>query len=787
MGAVVGIDLGTTNTVVSVVREGQPSTVEDSAGSRLIPSVVSFHPSGQVLVGRAARERRLVDGVNTVFSIKRLIGRSWGSPEVELARQRLPFEMCEGPGLSTMVKARGQDYSLPEISAFVLQKAKSVAEAALGTEVDKAVITVPASFNDLQRAATKMAGRVAGLDVLRILNEPTAAALAHGFSRGHPQRLAIYDFGGGTFDLTLIDLSDNVFEVLSTAGDSFLGGDDIDNAVAELMAADFLARYRHDARTSVETFDRLRVAAEQLKIRLGSAESATIEIDELAVGVGGKSVNAVFSLTRAELERAARPIVDRTFGVCDEAMRIAKLTFTDFDHILLVGGATRMPLVRRRVAEYFGREPRHHANPDEVVALGAAIQATALTLAQRRQLSIPTPPESPAVRHRLPQQTLLGTGLPPAPSRPPRRPAEPPDSERLPHVLTGRVPSGPPVASSTRPSAGVQRPPPAPSSRRQAGAAPESRTPPQRTSPSAHAAPLPEELPLVGVGITAAAALAEASRRAGQRSAPPHRAVPTAPMSAAPPAESSPLAPRQIKPRASPPVYELDESHLGDSELSGLFAEPPQDGAHAAPNRFSASSAAVPSGTVAMPEVPGEEYALPLPGLPRAGGTVGQASRPPLGSAAERQSGAPLAHELAQRAPLLIDVTPMSLSVETVGGYSDVLVERNTKIPCEQRRVFVTTVDHQTSVTVRVCQGESRRFEENTLLGSVVLDGLRDGRRGEVAVEIGFALDTDGILGVRAQDVATQREASAKLKLVGAADAEGVEALARRHAAQQIR
>src|SRR5215467_3568296 len=225
---VVGIDLGTTNTVIACVREGRVHVIPDEHGNRLLPSVVSFHPNGEIMVGRAAKERRTVDAKNTIASVKRLIGRAWTSDEITKARQRFPFELKEGPGHGPLVVARGQEYTLPEISAFILKRARALAEAALGEPVDRAVITVPANFNELQRASTKVAGRVAGLDVLRILNEPTAAALAYGLGRSTKERIAIYDFGGGTFDCTLLDLSGNVFEVLATSGDTFLGGDDLD-------------------------------------------------------------------------------------------------------------------------------------------------------------------------------------------------------------------------------------------------------------------------------------------------------------------------------------------------------------------------------------------------------------------------------------------------------------------------------------------------------------------------------------------------------------------------------
>src|SRR6187431_3418385 len=300
MSTVIGIDLGTTNTVVSVVRDGQASALLDEAQQVLIPSVVSFHPNGSVLVGRTAKERRIVDASNTIYSIKRLIGRSWDSEEVRRARSRFPFEMREGPGLASLVVARGETYTLPEISAFVLRKAKSTAEAALQTSVDRAVVTVPANFNDLQRAATKVAGRVAGLQVARILNEPTAAALAYGFGKKGRERIAVYDFGGGTFDITLLDLSENVFEVLATAGDTFLGGDDLDHALADKMADEFLAVHRYDARTDPSALERLRTAAEALKIQLSTENQARMRVTEVAHGPGGRALDLDFSITRAE-------------------------------------------------------------------------------------------------------------------------------------------------------------------------------------------------------------------------------------------------------------------------------------------------------------------------------------------------------------------------------------------------------------------------------------------------------------------------------------------------------
>jgi molecular chaperone DnaK len=477
--------------------------------------------------------------------------------------------------------ARGQAYTLPEISAFVLKRARQVAESAMGEAVDAAVITVPAHFNELQRASTKVAGRVAGLEVLRILNEPTAAALAYGFGEGRSERVAVYDFGGGTFDCSLLDLTGSVFEVLATAGDTFLGGDDIDNAIADAMGSAFLAQHRYDLRTDPQAFERVRAAAEELKKDLSVKGLGEAFLPDIAHGMSGRKLDLRFGMTQAELDALATPFVDRTLQVTEEALRVAGLSPASFDRVILVGGSTRMPLVRRRVEGYFGVPVLDSINPDEVVAIGAAVQAAALVDPTRRQ-SIPPPPR-------------------------------------------------------------------------------------------------PSSLP---------------ARRI-----------------------SSPLAPPSSAPASAP---------TGTNRKAIRPSEAPGSAAPLA-NRL-------------------------------------------LRSDAEPRSARPT--PTRHSAPVLVDVTPRALVVETVGGFCDTVIPRNAKIPCEHTRVFTTGRDLQTHVHVRVAQGEAQYFKDNTCLGELELSGLRSAPRGEVAMTVTFELDANGSLQVHAIDTLSGSEARAVMKLVAVVQTE---------------
>ena len=518
----VGIDLGTSNTVLAVVRDDEAIVIPDRQGQRIHPSVVSFHPNGTVLVGQEAKRRRVIDPRNTVYSAKRLIGRSYRSEEVAALKERVSYELAEGDNEQPLIVARGNQYTVPEISAFILRHVRRLAEQFVGEPVEDAVITVPANFNDAQRESTRAAGRIAGLNVLRILNEPTAAALAYGYGRGIKSRVAIYDFGGGTFDITTLQLDDRIFEVLSTAGDTFLGGDDIDDRIVNHMVDLFLKQTRVDLRYNVSAMARLRGVAEQIKCQLSKRSKAAVQVQEIAYGEGGRPLDLSFTLKVDELTAMAKMIVQRTFPICDEALRLAKLAPTQIDDIVLVGGSTRMPLVQESVRDYFGAGIRTDINPDEVVAVGAAIQATALA--------------------------------------------------------------------------------------------------------------------------------------------------------------------------------------SGDT-----------------------SSAAAPSS-------------------------------------------------------ILLDVTPRALGLAVVGGYADVIIERNAQIPVEQTRVFSTSQDNQETVRIQVCQGESNVFSENQLLGELVLDGLRPAPRGTVKIAVTLEIDTNGILQVRALDCETRKHQSARVQIIGTTSEAEVERLSARQA-----
>ncbi|HSN81151.1 MAG TPA: Hsp70 family protein [Polyangiales bacterium] len=714
---VIGIDLGTTNSVVAVADQSGARVLSGDDG-QLIPSVVSFHPSGDVLVGVPAKERRLLDAQNTVYSVKRLIGRPYTSYEVQQAQKRFAFELSEGPSGGVLVTARGETYTLSEISAFVLRHVRKIAESALGHDCGQAVVTVPANFNELQRSATKAAGRVAGLDVLRILNEPTAAALAYGYHKSSNERIAVYDLGGGTFDITILQLAGDVFEVLATAGDTFLGGDDVDTVIADQMAAQFLEQHRYDLRQNRQAYERLRAAAEWAKVQLSDKPQVKLCVEELAYGDGGVALDLDFALTREQLEHMCQPLVARSFDVCEDAMKAAGLRPTQLDNVILVGGSTRIPLLQRMVAEYFGRKPLVDIDPDLVVAQGAALQARALAEPARRaalgkvelkKVAQPTTGSHPKITEDTFEDEITNVG---------ERPPLPP----------------PPVARAAR----------------------------KATLPGQAPPPPPIQLSKASDSSEADDGLIDTPTRSREE---PLEREPTRVAEAVDPLDFQPTRMAD----ASGLLMEIgggsSDETLDDQEdePSGLMTELGDD----------AFGEEDETKEGAPPPLPPLEITSSAPATLRAA----------LDENVETVTGAIAVSEVPG-APLLLDVTPLSLGVETVDGYCEHIIRKNSAIPAGQTKMFTTARDRQESVVVRICQGEDRHVSGNQLLGEVVLDGLRPAARGKVQIAVRFMIDADGTLQVKAQDVGTGQQQQIAIKLIGELPDDQIEHLRQRHEAK---
>jgi len=703
--------------VVAVADQPGGRILTGADGVKLIPSVVSFHPSGDVLVGATAKERRLLDAQNTVYSVKRLIGRPYTSYEVKQAQERFAFELSEGPSGGVLVTARGETYTLSEISAFVLRHVRKVAEEALGKECSQAVVTVPANFNELQRSATKAAGRVAGLDVLRILNEPTAAALAYGYNKTSTERVAVYDLGGGTFDITILQLAGDVFEVLATAGDTFLGGDDVDTVIADHMTAQFLEQNRYDARQDRQAYERLRAAAEWAKIQLSAKPDVKLCIEELAYGDGGAALNLDYALTRQQLEHMCQPFVARSFDVCEDAMKAAGLRPTQLDNVILVGGSTRIPLLQRMVAEYFGRKPLVNIDPDLVVAQGAALQAQSLATPSRKaalgKVALKKMAQPGTGEHDIAIEEDFEDEVTNIGDRPPLPP--------------------PPVARAARKATLPGRaPPPPPIQLKKSG-------------------DLPADDGLIDTPTR--------SREEPLEHEPTRVAEAVDPLDFQPTrmADASGLL-MQIGGQADDEPEELEE------EPSGLMMELGDDA-------FGGQS-----------EVPAEGTPPPPAPLDLASSAPAEL-RAALDEDVDTVTGAVAVPDGLQT-PLLLDVTPLSLGVETVDGYCEHIIRRNSAIPAGQTKMFTTARDRQDAVIVRICQGEARQISGNQLLGEVVLDGLRPAARGKVQIAVRFMIDADGTLQVRAQDVGTGQQQQIAIKLIGELAEDEIEQLTKRHQAK---
>jgi molecular chaperone DnaK len=412
---VIGIDLGTTNSCVAVVENGTPVVIPNRGGYKTTPSMVAVAENGKRLVGHIAKRQAITNAEHTVHAAKRLIGRKWNSPPVKQALESSSYKIVEGPHDDVRVMLRGQSVSVPEISAYVLQEMKLIADEYLGEPVQKAVVTVPAYFNDGQRQATKDAGRIAGLDVIRIVNEPTAAALAYGFGKNLERKIAVFDLGGGTFDISILELGSGVFEVISTAGDTFLGGEDFDKRIIDWLVFGFAKDHKIDLRKDKMALQRLKDVAEKAKCELSSVKEAEINLPFI-YSQGGEALHLQRTLERDKLEELTSDLIERCVQICAKTLREAEIEKSEIEEVILVGGMTRMPKIQAAVAEFFGLDPCKGVHPDEVVALGAAIQGAMLTDASSEMLLLDVTPHSLGIMikggyfHRLiPQNSTVPT------------------------------------------------------------------------------------------------------------------------------------------------------------------------------------------------------------------------------------------------------------------------------------------------------------------------------------------------------------------------------------------
>ena len=785
---VIGIDLGTTNSVAAVADGESVQVLADEAGNRLIPSVVSFHPEGRILVGEEARERRLIDARNTVYSIKRLIGRPFKSPEVERARDRFAFELAESGSGGVVVSIRDETYTLTEISAFVLREVRRIAEARIGTAVNKAVITVPANFNELQRSATKAAGRVAGLEVARIINEPTAAALAYGYGKDRAERVAVFDLGGGTFDLTILELDADVFEVVATEGDSFLGGDDIDLILTEAMAQQFLRQHRYDLAQDPQAMERLRAAAEWAKCQLSSDTEVELTVEELVYSDSGHPLDLSFRMSRPELELRARPTVQKAIDACERALQRAKLTPAEIDSIILVGGSTRVPLVREMVEEFFGQTPRSEIDPDLVVAQGAALHAMALS----------GPVASPG-RKALGKVSLRkvsrGDRDKVQAAREARAEALPKQPAFAPTSQVDRMPAGlgfddPTAAKAKRPASGSTP-----------LATPSSTT--DLTEDSGLLMLDDPSVPDVRAVILGASTAPANPKRAKDHTAPfgtGSGPIPTPNVAktlgkrnakatilggmAPPPVAPPPVAkkPRPIAPPpvAAPPVAAPSSTMDLDPSQIEIESEPPPA---ISPTVSSTHSLGLDDLEMLIEDEPTMIASDPIDlGAPLPMGDPPSMASMPTMAAIDAEVARPVL-KVSGDAPLLMDVTPLALGLEMAGGYCQHVIRRNAPIPTEQSRVFSTGQDDQTEVELRICQGDSRVYDENQALGTVLLTDLREAPRGDVSIEVTFIIDASGTLDVRAVDTSTGAQQATRIDLLGGVSDDEIAAMQARQAA----
>ena len=794
----VGIDLGTTNSCISTCwPNGQPRLLRDEAGIGVIPSVVSFADDGRVEVGQKARMRLLSDPENTFLSTKRFIGRDMRTDENRYAAAQYAYTIEPGKNGIPMAVTREKRLPIYQISGSILRYLKEIAERGVGQEVNKAVITVPANFNEVQRRSTHQAGEFAGFEVLRIFNEPTAAALAYGLGRTSKKVVAVYDFGGGTFDITILRLEDPVFEVMATSGDMLLGGDDFDRRVLEDMFEQFRNEYGFEPQDDLSLVQRFTLGAERMKCQLTDWIVTAFEDRHVRHPDGQTMAPFHYETNRERFRSLVDDLVDRSFEVCDEAFRLASLGPEQVDDVILVGGTTRIPFLRERVRQYFGKPPLDKIQPDVVVSMGASIQAYSLS---GGDLVYPA-----AAGDMLPIRKV--EARPPAPK--PQKGSEfellddlsgelKADEEAAMSRLTrpGRTMRGSPAAKT-----GGSVPPPLPAAASQPPSAPadaKGRTlpfiqPPVPAKPGAAPAPdepagesLEHELELP-VPVETAASQEELlpAKKTGRRpSKSPPALEAELPMPFGSPEEMTldPDLPARARPEMQyPDVLPADAPSGPEMQhpdvLPADAPSPPGPGAtvpFGAPPTEAEVEEARSLTFEALEEKPEEAPVVTPERAARPYITqeiISEVKRVEESEAAGQSlsfasdDGQPEAQPA--KAPLLLDVTANTLGVGTVGGFVEVLVSKNSPLPIENRHMFTTGADFQDRAVIKVVEGESNKAEENHVLGEVELVDIRKAVRGEIKIEVTFEITVDGILQVSARNLETGEAQTARLTLFG--------------------
>jgi len=805
----VGIDLGTTNSTISTCwPEGHPRLIRDENGSGIVPSVISFTETGEIIIGQKARQRMLTDMENTFYSIKRFIGRDMQRDDVKWAASQYPFVLECGPNGIPIAVTRGKKIPAYQLSGYVLKHLKEMAENSTGQPVQKAVITVPANFNESQRKATKQAGEFAGFEVMRIFNEPTAAALAYGLGKTEKEIVAVYDFGGGTFDITILRLEDPVFEVLSTAGDTMLGGDDIDRAILKDMLSKFEEEYGFSPSQNSRILQRFLFGAERMKCQLSDWIVTAFEDRHITTDDGKPLKPFNYELNREKFKNLTVKLAERSFDVCREAIRSAGIKISEVDKVVLVGGTTRIPYIRKMVEDFFGRPPLDKIQPDVVVSIGASIQAFSLAggdmvfPAEEKEL-LPTLSKRDLYSEKNEQQMFEMQSLEPSqPSRTiegmpgaviPKPKPKPVPSIPLPVPVKedkGDLIAGEPTQFFVKKSV-----PPS--------------IPPSLPSADESGIPLEPDLPKVKDKKTLPFG-EEPTNFFVRKSIPPLSPPPEEPEKPlesmfsldVPNLKADLPVPVPLQQEMHKPLPNLDEIESLDHELK---EEEEEGGAEEAVESVESEEAVeaeevkeleeaeeVDDRDVEIPDIqvisPKKGFAAPTvtpesinqqyisgdvlkqmreqqhtrkmietAGIASAGVSVSSAGRIPQEE--ERRAGL--------KAPVLLDVTPSTLGIETVGGFVEVIVKKNTPLPLEQAHVFTTSRDFQDRVVVRILEGESKIASENHELGVIELLDIRPAPRGEVKIEVTFDISVDGILEISAKNLETQTQQKARLTLFG--------------------